>query len=248
MKVCVVIPVYNHGEAVGAVVSAVRSHGLPCVLVDDGSEPGCAAVLDGLAASDREGIQLVRLPENQGKGGAMIAGFRAAKERGFSHALQIDADGQHDTSDIPRFVQLAEQRPDSLVCGTPIYDESVPKSRLYGRYATHIWVWINTLSFAIRDSMCGFRVYPIEAALASGTRGDRMDFDIEIPVRMVWNGVPVRNAPVPVRYLAADEGGISHYQTFRDTARISWTHTKLVVEGILRALRWLFRRLAGGAR
>ena len=153
MKVCAVIPVYNHGEAVGAVVHAVRAHGLPCVLVDDGSEPGCAAVLDSLAAKDSSVIELVRLRQNEGKGGAMMAGLRAAKASGYSHALQIDADGQHDTGDIPRFLELAARSPEKLVCGTPVYDESVPKGRLYGRYATHIWVWINTLSFAIRDSM-----------------------------------------------------------------------------------------------
>src|SRR5215217_4204739 len=221
MKLCVVIPVYNHGEAVGAVVNAVRAHGLPCLLVDDGSEPGCAKVLDTLAEADKTGIELVRLPQNEGKGGAMMAGFRAAKASGFSHALQIDADGQHDTRDIPRFVELANASPEKIICGTPIYDESVPKGRLYGRYATHIWVWINTLSFDIRDSMCGFRIYPLAPVIRLIERrrlGQRMDFDSEVLVRLHWRGMAIVNLATRVHYPA---DGISHFQLVRDNVLIS---------------------------
>ncbi|MCP3102397.1 glycosyltransferase family 2 protein [Myxococcus sp. K15C18031901] len=227
MKACAVIPVYNHGEAVGAVVQAVRAHGLPCVLVDDGSEPGCARVLDALAAADTDGLTLVRLPRNEGKGGAMMAGLRAAKAAGFSHALQIDADGQHDTSDIPRFLALAAGAPDTLICGTPVYDASVPKGRLYGRYATHVWVWINTLSFAIRDSMCGFRVYPLTptVALIDAVRiGKRMDFDVEVLVRLFWRGMVIHNQPTRVRY---PTDGISHFDVLWDNVRISGMHARL---------------------
>jgi glycosyltransferase involved in cell wall biosynthesis len=243
MKVCAVIPVYNHGEAVGAVVDGVRAHGLPCVLVDDGSEPGCAAVLDALAAGDRSGIELVRLSENQGKGGAMMAGLRAARERGFSHALQIDADGQHDTSDIPSFLRLAEQSPEKLICGTPVYDASVPKGRLYGRYATHIWVWINTLSFTIRDSMCGFRVYPLAPTvqLIDTVRlGKRMDFDVEVLVRLFWRGMGIINHPTPVRY---PSDGISHFDVLWDNVRISRMHARLFFGMLARLPLLLWRKV-----
>ncbi|AGC44620.1 glycosyl transferase / lysophospholipid acyltransferase [Myxococcus stipitatus DSM 14675] len=243
MKVCAVIPVYNHGEAVGAVVQAVRAHGLPCVLVDDGSEPGCARVLDTLAQEDRSGVQLVRLPQNEGKGGAMMAGLRAAHASGFSHALQIDADGQHDTGDIPRFVELASASPGTLICGTPVYDESVPKGRLYGRYATHIWVWINTLSLAIRDSMCGFRVYPLEPTLAlinSVSIGKRMDFDVEVLVRLYWRGMRVHNQPTRVRY---PTDGISHFDVLWDNVRISGMHARLFFGMLARLPMLLWRKV-----
>ncbi|RYZ36339.1 MAG: glycosyltransferase family 2 protein [Myxococcaceae bacterium] len=244
MKVCAVIPVYNHGEAVGAVVHAVRSHGLPCVLVDDGSEPGCAAVLDGLAREDSTGVEVVRLPQNEGKGGAMMAGLRAAQARGYSHALQIDADGQHDARDIPRFLALAKESPDTLVCGTPVYDESVPKGRLYGRYATHIWVWINTLSFAIRDSMCGFRVYPLAptVALIDSVRiGKRMDFDVEVLVRLFWRGMRILNQPTHVRY---PTDGISHFDVLWDNVRISGMHARLFFGMLARLPLLLWRKVA----
>jgi polyprenyl-phospho-N-acetylgalactosaminyl synthase len=186
-----------------------------------------------------------RHAQNAGKGAAVKTGFRLALERGFSHAVQVDGDGQHDLTRIPAFLALARARPDALILGRPVYDDTLHKGRYAARLVTRFWNYIEVLGPTIGDSMCGFRVYPIAAALASGTKGDRMDFDIEIPVRMVWNGVPVVNADVPVRYLRADEGGISHYQTFRDTVRISWTHTKLVMEGILRLLTWPARRLLG---
>ena len=161
MKPCVLIPVYNHEHAVGAVVQAVLAHGMHCILVDDGSSEACARVLDALAAAAPQAVTLVRHAQNQGKGGAVVSGFRAAARAGFTHVLQIDADGQHRAADIPRFIALAQAHPEAVIAGCPVYDESVPALRLYARYLTHVWVWINTLSFAIRDSMCGFRLYPL---------------------------------------------------------------------------------------
>ncbi|GLR15038.1 glycosyl transferase [Chitinimonas prasina] len=244
MKTCAVIPVYNHGEAIGAVVAAVRQHGLPCLLVDDGSEPGCAAVLDALAAADAAGVQLLRLPQNQGKGGAMIAGLRQAARLGYSHALQIDADGQHDTGDIPAFLRLSAAQPAHLICGCPIYDESVPKARLYGRYATHIWVWINTLSLQIRDSMCGFRIYPLAptvALLDAVNIGRRMDFDTEILVRLYWRGMVIVNQPTRVCY---PSDGVSHFKVWLDNALISRMHARLFLGMLLRAPMLLWRKVA----
>lgn len=238
----VVIPVYNHPATIGGMVAAVRGHGLPCVLVDDGSEPGCAAVLDGLAASGAD-ITLVRLPVNQGKGGAMMAGLREAQRLGYSHALQIDADGQHAAADIPDFLALSRASPGAIVCGTPVYDRSVPKGRLYGRYLTHVWVWINTLSLDIRDSMCGFRVYPLRETVAvidSARLGRRMDFDTEVLVRLHWRGVPMVHRPTPVTYPL---DGISHFRGLQDNVLISRMHAKLFFGMLLRLPLLLWRRL-----
>jgi glycosyltransferase involved in cell wall biosynthesis len=243
-----VIPVYNHPATIGDMVAAVRAHGLPCVLVDDGSEPGCAAVLDRLAAGEPGAVTLVRLARNQGKGGAMMAGLREALRRGHSHALQIDADGQHDTGDIPRFLATSRRHPRAVVCGCPLYDLSVPKGRLYGRYLTHVWVWINTLSFAIRDSMCGFRVYPLPAVVAviDGHRlGRRMDFDTEVMVRLHWRGVGVVNLPTRVTY---PRDGVSHFRALHDNALISRMHARLFFGMLLRAPVLLWRRLAGAGK
>ena len=226
ISACIVIPVYNHEHAIGAVLERMLRHGLPCILVDDGSAPACARALDALALAHPAQVTLVRLPHNQGKGAAVLCGLRHAAELGYSHVLQIDADGQHDSNDVPRFLAQASANPAAVIAGHPLYDESVPRLRLYGRYATHIWVWINTLSFDIRDSMCGFRLYPVApvmAMLARGTGiGARMNFDTDILVRLHWDGVAVINLPTRVRYPA---DGVSHFRMWRDNVLIVRMHT-----------------------
>ena len=236
-----VIPVYNHGEAIGGVVARVRDGGLRCVLVDDGSSASCAAVLDVLARSPD--VVLVRLPRNQGKGGAMMAGLRAAAAAGYTHALQIDADGQHDAGDIPAFLERARQSPSAVICGTPVYDESIPKVRYYGRYASHFWMWLCSLSFAISDSMCGFRVYPLASVvplLDSARLGRRMDFDPEVLVRLHWRGVEMVNVPTHVTY---PRDGVSHFRYGFDNLLIVAMYARLFAGMLLRSPLLLWRKV-----
>ena len=224
---CIVVPHYDHPLAIGRTVDQLRASGLPCWLVDDGSSAAAQPVLDRIAAAESGWLKLLRLSPNQGKGVAVMSGCAAALEAGYSHALQIDADGQHDIADIPRLLALSRAQPAALVTGVPIYDDSVPRSRLYGRYITHFWVWIHTLSFSIRDSMCGFRVYPLAASLAvwnAGGVGRRMDFDTAILVRLYWRGVEIVQMPTRVTYPL---DGVSHFDMLRDNLRISWMHTRL---------------------
>ena len=243
-SVCAVVPVYDHELAVGATVAGLRQHGLAVFLVDDGSGPACAAELGRLAETDPE-LRLLRLPVNQGKGAAVMAGLLAAEAAGFSHALQIDADGQHDTKDVPQFVAAALADPESLICGQPVFDSSIPRHRLYLRYLTHVMVWINTLSFDILDSMCGMRVYPLGVVLPILTAdppGRRMDFDVETLVRLHWQGVAMRWLPTRVRYPL---DGISHFRLVRDNGLITWMHTRLFLGMLRRAPRLVIRRLRG---
>ncbi|WP_454258228.1 glycosyltransferase family 2 protein [Pseudoxanthomonas mexicana] len=240
----VVIPVFDHEHAIATMVEGVLAADVSCLLVDDGSGGACARELDRLAALHAPRVGLLRLPVNQGKGGAVLAGFRQAGGEGYSHVLQIDADGQHDPADIPRFLARARAHPDDVVCGVPLYDASVPKGRLYGRYLTHVWVWINTLSFAIRDSMCGFRVYPLPPVLRlmdEETIGLRMDFDVEVLVRLFWRGIVVRNLPTRVTYPL---DGVSHFDVWRDNVRISRMHARLFFGMLRRLPRLLVRRAA----
>lgn len=242
MKPVVVIPVYNHEHAIGAVVEQVRAHGLPVLLVDDGSKPSCAEALDELVRPPD--VLLYRRAQNGGKGAAVMSGLEEAKRLGFTHAVQIDADGQHHLDDLPTFLARATEHPDALITGAPIYDASVPKGRLYGRYLTHVWIWINTLSFAIKDSMCGFRVYPLERTLAAivPSIGKRMDFDPEIAVRLVWGGAEVVNLPTKVTY---PMDGVSHFDVLWDNVRISGMHTRLFFGMLLRLPVLLWRKLKG---
>jgi glycosyltransferase involved in cell wall biosynthesis len=233
-KPCVVIPVYNHERTVGAMVDAVLAQNLPCILVDDGSAAECAGVLDDLAATHPTRITLLRHATNRGKGSAVVTGFRHAAEAGYTHALQIDADGQHRAADIPRFLERAAEHPDALILGSRVYDDSVPRLRFYARYLTHVWVWINTLSLKIDDSMCGFRVYPLAPVIALARRrqlGERMSFDIDILVRLYWAGLEIVNVPTPVRYPA---DGVSHFRAWSDNVEISRAHARLFLGMLLR--------------
>jgi glycosyltransferase involved in cell wall biosynthesis len=234
--------VYNHERAVGAVVDQVLAQNLPCILVDDGSAPECAAVLDRLAAANPAEVTLLRHTANSGKGSAVLTGLRYAAQAGYSHAVQIDADGQHRASDIPRFLREAARYPGALIVGCAEYDETVPLLRLYARYLTHVWVAINTLSLKIKDSMCGFRVYPLPAVIELDRRrkiGARMNFDIDIAVRLYWAGLEIVNVPTPVRY---PTDGVSHFRAWSDNVEISRAHATLFFGMLLRLPRLIARK------
>lgn len=235
---CFLIPCYNHGNAMIAVVKTLTDKfNYPIIIVDDGSDAETQTIIDGLA----EQVQRVRLATNQGKGGAVMAGLKKAQKLGFSHALQIDADGQHDLNSLAELVKASQQFPQSLISGRPIYDKSVPKGRLYGRYVTHICVWLETLSFEIKDSMCGFRSYPVESlneVINNYSLGKRMDFDIEVMVKSFWSDIEIRAIDTKVIY---PEDGLSHFQPIADNVRISKMHTWLIF-GMLKRIPKLLTR------
>lgn len=241
MKLCIIIPVYNHERAIVQVIANLKQYGVPCLLVNDGSSEACNAVLEDLAKQESAWLTLINRAENGGKGAAVIEGFNAVIKLGYTHALQIDADGQHNTADIPRFLAAAQQHPHAMILGKPVFDDSVPKSRLYGRRVTNFWIAINTLSLAIADGMCGFRLYPLSAVAQLMTThqiGQRMDFDIDSVVRLYWQGVEAINIPTTVNY---PSDGVSHFKLWRDNLMISATHTRLFFGMLIRSPQLLLK-------
>ncbi len=234
---CAVIPTYDNPATIARVVDAVRAHVQTIIVVDDGSGAAGAAEVARLGTAAL--AMTVRLPHNLGKGAAVKTGLRMAKRLRFTHALQIDADGQHDTRDVPRFLAAASAAPESLVLGRPVFDGSAPRLRLVSRKISQFFTDLETGGRVIHDDMCGFRVYPLGRLGNLDMTGNRMDFDIEVAVRLVWRGVPVVNLPTPVRYLSPDQGGVSHYRVSRDTLRIIWMHVRLVLQAPFRL--WLRR-------
>ncbi|MEE9609270.1 MAG: glycosyltransferase family 2 protein [Myxococcota bacterium] len=242
MKPCLLIPIYNHGATIAEVVSALSPLGLPCLIVDDGSDDDTRAALIELEAA-HSWVRVERRSPNAGRGVALRVGYRLAAQLGHSHVVQIDADGQHDARDVPVLLEAARQRPGALVLGAPLFDDSAPAGRRYGRWLSRVWVWVETCSLEIRDPLCGLRCLPLEPTLRildAVACGDRMDFDPEIAVRLVWAGVPVVNVPTRVRYF---DGGISHFDLVRDNLRISWLHTRLFFGMLPRSGRLLARQL-----
>ena len=229
-----IVPHYRHEQTIVATARDLGAHGLPCIVVDDGSGAQAEAALAELESMD--GVTVIRRAVNGGKGAAVKDALRAAAAASYSHALQIDADRQHRFADIPRFIAAAKQAPDTVICGRPIYDEDAPKSRRYGREITNFWIRVNTGGNEIADGMCGFRVYPLAQTVALINRvylGARMDFDTEILIRLHWEGVPMQWLDTPVAYA---EDGVSHFHMLKDNLHISAMHARLFFIGLWRRM------------
>lgn len=242
----VLIPSYNPGARVYDTVRAARAQWAPVWVVVDGSTDGSADGLRAMAADDA-GLRLIVLPENRGKGSAVLAGITQASAQGYTHALTMDSDGQHPADLIPEFMRASQQRPDAMVLGKPVFDADAPRLRVNGRKVSNWWANLETLWAGIGDSLYGFRVYPI-APLMRVMNGQRFmrrfDFDPEAVVRLCWAGVRPINVPAPVRYFRADEGGVSHFNYLHDNILLTWMHARLFIGFVLRLPLLLFRKLA----
>ena len=241
----VLIPSYNTGAHVHATVAAARAVWSPVWVVVDGSTDGTGAELQWRALTD-PGLRVWVLPQNQGKGAAVLHGLELAAAAGFTHALTMDADGQHPAALIPAFMQASIERPETMILGRPVFDASAPLLRVRGRRVSNAWTNLETLGAGVADSLYGFRVYPVPALVAVMRHQPwmrRFDFDTEAVVRLAWRGVKPINLDAPVKYLSAEEGGVSHFRYGRDNLLLSWMHTRLMVEFVLRLPLLLWRRV-----
>jgi len=242
MKLCILIPYYNHPDAIGAVVDQLLPYEINILIIDDGSSAESKKILMPLLQDPR--VSLVTRMLNGGKGAAVITGMREALKLGYTHALQVDADGQHDLTKIPELIKLSDQYPGRIISGMPVYDDSVPTSRKLWRYVTHILVWIHTLSLEIKDSMCGYRIYPLREVIGviddRDQFGQRMDFDIEILVRAYWADLHTIQMPVGVRYPL---DGVSHFQLFKDNFLITKLHIRLFCGMLVNSPKLMLRRV-----
>jgi glycosyltransferase involved in cell wall biosynthesis len=237
------MPSFNTGDMLLATVAAARQFWSPVWVVIDGSTDGSEAALLGRAARD-PGLRVLHRPRNGGKGAAILDGLRAAERSGFTHALAIDADGQHPAALIPQFMAASEARPDAMILGTPVFAADAPALRVHGRRISNAWANLETLWAGIGDSLFGFRVYPIAdlRRIMEGTRWmRRFDFDAEAAVKLSWAGVPAINLRAPVRYVDRAAGGVSHFRYVRDNALLTWMHTRLML-GFSRRLPALLAR------
>lgn len=240
----VLIPSYNPGPKVYATVLAALDHWTPVWVVIDGSTDGSAAKLQAMARQE-PGLRVLLLRENRGKGAAVLHGLQEARRRGFTHALTMDSDGQHPSDKIAAFMKASLAEPEAMVLGCPVFDSSAPPLRVWGRRISNGWVNLETLWSGIGDSLYGFRVYPIEPLIAVMNRQvwmRRFDFDAEAVVRLCWRGVRPVNMAAPVRYFRADEGGVSHFNYWRDNALLTWMHGRLFLGFVVRLPLLLARR------
>ena len=241
----VVIPSYNTGPQLAETVAAARAAWPVVWVVVDGSTDGSA---EPLRAITDPGFRLIERPRNGGKGAALRDALEAAAQQGFTHALAMDADGQHPADRIADFMAASAASPAAMVLGTPVFGAEAPLLRVRGRRISNWWAGLETLwctraGEPIRDSLFGFRVYPIAPLLRIMRRNRwmrRYDFDAEAAVRLAWAGVPAVNIPAAVRYLSQAEGGVSHFRYGRDNLLLTGMHTRLMLGFLARlpVLAW----------
>jgi glycosyltransferase involved in cell wall biosynthesis len=241
----VLIPSYNPGAKLYDTVRAARAQWTPVWIVVDGSDDGSAKKLQAMAADD-PGLRVIVLPENRGKGAAVLEGISQAAAVGFTHALTMDSDGQHPADLIPEFMRVSQAKPVGMVLGVPVFDADAPRLRVNGRKLSNAWANLETLWAGIGDSLYGFRVYPIAPLMRVMTSNHwmrRFDFDPEAVVRLCWAGVTPINLPAPVRYFRADQGGVSHFNYLRDNVLLTWMHTRLFLGFLFRLPLLALRRI-----
>ena len=245
----VLVPSFDAGPRLIETVRAARRAWAPVWVVVDGSTDGSEQAVIDLARDDR-GIRVLVLPANGGKGGAVLHGLVAARDVGFTHALTMDSYGQHPAHRIADFMQVSLANPDALILGKPVFDAAAPALRVKGRRVSNWWAQLETLCFddrrGIGDSLFGFRVYPVVPLIEVMRRTRwmrRFDFDPEAAVRLVWRGVRPVNVDAEVRYLAATEGGVSHFRYGRDNVLLTWMHIRLMVGFVLRLPMLMVRKV-----
>jgi glycosyltransferase involved in cell wall biosynthesis len=240
----VLMPSFNPGPKVLETVRAARACWAPVWVIVDGSTDGSAQQLAQLARQDPQ-LRVLTRARNGGKGAALFDGLQAAQQAGFTHALTMDCDGQHPPQYIAPFMAASGAAPDAMILGAPIFDASAPSIRVKGRRIANWWTNFLTLHGDIRDTLFGFRVYPIAPLLTLMRRSHfmrRFDFDAEAVVRLSWGGTPVINLPAPVRYFRPDEGGVSHFHYWRDNALLTGMYARLLSGFVLRLPLLLARR------
>jgi len=240
------IPTFNTGAIVMDVVKEALNEWQPVWVVVDGSDDGTGKVLEELAKSE-PGLTVLHHPRNQGKGRAIYTGIKAAAKKGFSHVLTMDADGQHSAAAIKHFMEASMAQPDALILGEPVFDDNAPALRVKGRQISNFWANLETLWAGIHDSLFGFRVYPLKPlvnVMEQTAFARRFDFDPEVVVRLVWQGLPAVNIPVSVRYLSAAEGGVSQFKYLRDNVLLTWMHLRLFFGFLIRLPVMVWRRIA----
>ncbi len=228
MRLCVIIPTYNNAGTVGQVVEEVFRYVPDIIVVNDGSTDGTAARLQELSSK----IVIVTNETNQGKGHALRAGFKAALQRGFTHAITIDADGQHFASDIPVLLEAQQQNPDGIIVGCRnLTEENMPRQNTFANRFSNFWFRLQT-TINLPDTQSGYRLYTLASLRGLALLTSRYEAELELLVWAAWGGVRISSVPVRVYYPSPEER-VSHFRPVYDFARISVLNTILCLGALV---------------
>jgi len=228
-QICVIIPVYNSEKLIADVLKSVLQHTGNLIVVNDGSTDGTLGVIrrSGLdPQSFDENISLISYTKNRGKGYALQCGFRKAIEMGFTHAVTMDADGQHLATDIATLAQAAEKQPDALIVGARKFDNpNMPHGNVFANNFSNFWFTVQT-GKRLPDTQTGFRVYPLQKIGKMRLFTSRYEAELEMLVRSAWRNIPIISQAINVYYPPQDER-LSHFRAGKDFFRISILNTVL---------------------
>ncbi len=231
-----VIPVFNNGNTIGNVIADAKRFADTIWVVNDGSTDSTA---EELAKTD--GIRVITIPTNRGKGNALKTALNLAGEEGYTYVLTMDADGQHYADDIPVFLDAIQRNPGCLLIGARnLVSENMPSRNTFANRFSNFWFRVETGN-RLSDTQSGFRLYPVKALQGMRMLTSRYEFEVEVIVRAAWRGIKVANVPIKV-YYAPEGERVSHFRPFRDFFRISVLNTLLVVGAVLWYYPWRFLR------
>lgn len=227
LKCCVIIPTYNNIKTIESVITSTLAYCDEVIVVNDGCTDDTATVLEKYPQ-----LIVVTHAVNNGKGKALRNGFDKAVEKGFDYAITIDSDGQHFPKDFITFLNKIEEQPQSLIVGARnMTVENVPNKSNLGNRISNFWFKIET-GISLPDTQSGFRLYPIQRLKRIWFFTTKFEFEIEVMVKAAWRGIPVISVPVSV-YYAPQEERVSHFMPRRDSTRISFLNTYLVLLAFL---------------
>ncbi len=243
-NVCVVLPTYNNAGTLAQVMDSLLVYTTDVIVVNDGSTDCTPEILERYV--DR--VKVVSYLKNRGKGYALKQGFRKASELGFDYALTIDSDGQHRAEDMERFIVEVERFPGALIVGSRLLkQENMPEGNTFANRFSNFWFWVQT-GIRFPDTQSGYRLYPLQPIRKMHIYTNRYESELEMLVRAVWEGIPLRAIPVDVYYAPPGER-VSHFRPFHDFARISVLNTFFVFGALFYGYpKMLFRRIVGGRR
>lgn len=241
-RLCVIIPTYNNVQTIGQVVQDVMSYCDQLIVVDDGCTDGTLDVLHSLSQS----IHIVSYQPNRGKGHALVAGFKKAKELGYTHAITIDADGQHFADDIPQLIEKMERCPQAIIVGCRnLTEKNMPRQNTFANQFSNFWFRLQT-GINLSDTQSGYRLYTLSSLRGLSLITSRYEAELELLVFAAWAGVQICSVPVKVYYPPVEER-VSHFRPVYDFVRISILNTILCVAALVygypkRLLRSIKRR------
>lgn len=229
MRNVVLVPTYNNATTLQSVLDRLRPYASDILVVNDGSTDNTREILEHYPHP----LHIVSYDKNQGKGHALVTGFREALNLGYDYAITIDSDGQHYPEDLPLFVekQMAMQEPAIIVGARVLKHENKSRGAVFATRLANFWFAFQTWQ-PLSDTQSGYRLYPLHHLHGLDFVTSRYEAELELLVYAAWHGVRLDTVPIRVYYPPREER-VTHFRPVADFMRIFVLNTVLFFASIL---------------